>query len=469
MKSSRIPGFHPLSLGFALTGVAFVLGSCSLDPELGTVSSPVSANFPGNSGGEVPADIAWQKFFTDPRLEKIVATALANNRDLRVAALNVEQARAQYGISRSQLFPAVELGGSGVRQRTGGSSATGGKALETRAYDVSVGLVSYELDLFGRVRSMNTSALEGYFATDAARTGVQISLVAEVANQYLTERALQEQIELSRQTLDTFSETYTLMKGRYDAGDVSELDLRSVEVQVQTAKSNLASYRQQVAQVNNALAFLAGGSLPSGLPAGRSLDRALVADVRAGVSSDLLQRRPDIREAEHQLRAANANIGAARAAFFPRVTLTAGGGVASGSLSKLFSDGTGIWSFAPQVSVPIFDGGRNKANLESAEIGKRMEIARYEKAIQTGFREVADGLAARRGLAERIEANAALVKAQQTRFELADARYKEGLDSYFEVLSAQQDLYNAQQALIQLRLAREVNSVNLYKALGGGW
>lgn len=458
-----------LPLGLALTGILLASTSCSLVPELGKVSSQVSSNYPGDTGGDVPADIAWQKFFTDARLRKIVGAALANNRDLRVAALNVEQARAQYGISRSDLFPTINLSAGESRQRIAGTSQNGGRAIESRNYDVSVGLVSYELDIFGRVRSMNSSALESYFATDAARTGVQIALVAEVANQYLTERALREQIELSQQTLDTFSETYKLTKDRFDAGDVSELDLRSVEVQVQTAKANLANYRQQLAQTNNALVFLTGGGMPSNLPKGRSLESALVANVRAGVSSDLLRRRPDIREAEHQLRAANANIGAARAAFFPSVTLTASGGTSSGSLTKLFSSGSGVWAFAPQVNLPIFDGGRNRANLDSAEISKRTEIARYEKAIQTAFREVADGLAARSGLEDRISANAALVKAQEKRFELADSRYKEGLDSYFESLSAQQDLFNAQQTLIQLRLAREVNSVNLYKALGGGW
>lgn len=453
----------------SILALSLLSGGCSLIPPLDPVSSPVSARFPGKTGGEVPADIAWQKFFTDPRLRKLVETSLANNRDLRIAALNVEQSRAQYGISRSELFPPLNLAASGERRRSLNSGSSGGSAFESSSYDVSVGLVSYELDLFGRVRSLNSSALESYFASDAARVGTQIALVAEVANQYLTQRALQEQLELSQQTLDGFNTAYDIMKSRFDSGTVSEVELSSMEVQRQTAKSDLSTFRQRIQEINNSLVFLAGGSLPANLPNGRSLDQVVVADVRAGVSSDLLYRRPDIREAEHQLRAANANIGAARAAFFPSITLTANGGVSSSSLSKLFTNGTGTWLFAPDVNVPIFDGGRNLANLESAEISKKIGIANYEKSIQTGFREVADRLAARSGFTDRIAATENLVAAQKRRTDLANARYTQGVDGYLEVLTASLDFYSARQTLIQLRLARAINSVNLYKALGGGW
>lgn len=455
-----------LKTSISTLGVAFLTTSCSFIPQLDPVSAPVSGRFPGKTEGQVSADIEWRKFFADPRLRKLVETSLQNNRDLRVAALNVEQARAQYGISRSDLFPTLNLAANGERRR---SLANGGRATEASAYDVSVGLVSYELDLFGRVRSLNSSALETYFASDAARVGAQISLVAEVANQYLTERALQEQAELAQQTYDGMNTAYDIMKQRFDSGTISELDLSSMEVQRQTAKADLAAFRQQIQEVNNSLVFLAGGSLPSNLPKGRSLDSVIVADVKAGVSSDLMWRRPDIREAEHQLRAANANIGAARAAFFPTVSLTANGGVASNGLDKLFSNGTGTWLFAPNVTVPIFDGGRNQANLDVAEISKRIEITRYERSIQTGFREVADALAARTGLDARISATAQLVAAQQKRTDLANSRYERGVDSYFEVLTATLDLYSARQTLIQLRMSRAINSVNLYKALGGGW
>ncbi len=449
--------------------LAVLSASCSLVPPLDPVLSPVSAKFPGKTGGEVSADIAWQKFFTDPRLRKLVETSLANNRDLRIAALNVEQSRAQYGISRSELFPTLNLSASGERARTlSPSSSVGGRPTSSNN-DVKVGLVSYELDLFGRVRSLNSSALQSYFASDTARVSVQISLVAEVANQYLTERALQEQAALSQQTYDGFSVAYDIVKQRFNSGTVSELDVSAMEVQRQTAKADLAAFRQRVQEVNNSLVFLAGGSLPASLPKGRTMDDVIVASIRPGVSSDLLYRRPDIREAEHQLRAANANIGAARAAFFPSVTLTANGGTASNSLSKLFTNGTGTWLFSPQINLPIFDGGRNQANLEYAELTKQVEIARYEKAIQTGFREVADSLSARTGLDERIAATASLVSAQKKRADLANARYEKGVDGYLEVLTATLDLYTARQTLIQLRLSRAVNSVNLYKALGGGW
>jgi multidrug efflux system outer membrane protein len=455
---------HLLALSFPV-----LLGSCNLEPMLGKVDSPVPENYPGNSGGGVSADIAWNKFISDPRLKRLVKMALDNNRDLRVAALNVEATRAQYGITRSALFPTVNVAAAGSRSRTPSTLGNSPTAVESRAYEVSVGVTNYELDIFGRVRSQSHAALQQYFASDAARVGVQISLVAEVANAYFNQRAAYEQINLAQQTLDAVSETYDLTQKRFDAGDVSELDLRSVDIQVQTAKAQLAAYKQRVAETNNALGVLIGAPVPGSLPEGRSLEGALVAEVRAGVSSDLLRRRPDILEAEHQLKAANANIGAARAAFFPRVTLTGSGGTASRSLGDLFQSGSSAWAFTPQISVPIFDGGLNKANLDAAEIRKQIEIATYEKTIQTAFREVADGLAARTGLAGQIEAYQGLVAAQEKRFELADARYRQGVDSYFEVLTAQQDLFSSRQTLIQLRLARAVNSIGLYKALGGGW
>lgn len=449
-------------------GLIAATSSCSFIPELGKIPSPVAGDFPGNTGGSVPADIAWQKFFTDPRLRRIVQASLENNRDLRVAVLNVEQSRAQYSISRSQLFPGVFA--SGNAERSGRlNTQNGNGTLDTRQYEIKAGMTSYELDLFGRVHSMNQSALNTYFATDAARVAAQIALVAEVAGQYITERALLEQIGVARQTLEGMDAAYGIMKRRLDAGTVSDLEMSSVEVQRQTARADLAAFRQQQREINNSLVFLAGGSLPAGLPAGRTLDGQVVADVRAGVPSDLLYSRPDIRQAEFILRAANADIGAARAAYFPRVTLTAEGGVASNRLDKLFSNGTGTWMFSPNISVPIFAGARLDANLESTRIGKRIEITKYEKSIQTAFREVADGLAGRSGLNEQISATSALVAAQKKRADLATQRYETGIDSYYEVLNAMLDHYAARQKLIQLRMARAINNVKLYKALGGGW
>lgn len=449
--------------------LSILSGACSLIPPLDPLQSPVSAKFPGNSAGQVSADIAWQKFFTDARLRRLVQIALENNRDLRVAALNVEQSRAQYAISRGDLFPSISGSGSAERRRGLGAPGLSGSGIQSGSYELSVGLVSYELDLFGKVRSMNAKALQSYFATDAARVSAQITLVAEVANQYLTERAIQEQIVLAKQTLEGMDTAYDIMKKRFDVGTVSELELASMEIQRQTAKVDLATFQQQAAAVNNSLVFLAGGSLPNNLPAGRSLDQVLVAPVKAGLPSDLLQRRPDIREAEYQLRAANANIGVARAELFPSVTLTANGGTSSRQLSGLFANGSATWLFAPQVNIPIFQGGQGQAYVKSAKIGQDIAVANYEKAIQTGFREVSDSLAARSGLSERIAATENLVVAQQKRTDLAKARFEKGLDGYFEVLTATLDLFTARQSLIRLRLAREINSVNLYKALGGGW
>jgi outer membrane protein, multidrug efflux system len=448
--------------------LAALTAGCSFVPPLGKLTSPVADQFPGDTAGQVPADIAWQKLFTDPRLRKIVEGALANNRDLRIATLNVEQSRAQYSISRSQLFPTLNLTGSSNRQRGLGAPGFNDSNLNFTAYAASVGLVSYELDLFGRVRSLNGAALASYFATDAARLSAQISLVAEVASQYLTERALEEQAALSQQTYDGFDLAYGLMKQRFDSGTVSELDLSAMDVQRQTARADLAAVRQRLLEIHNSLVFLAGGSLPANLPSARPLDQAILAEVKAGSPSSLLLRRPDIREAEYQLRAANANIGAARAAFFPRISLTSDVGSSSRDLSHLLGAGSNIWQFSPEIRLPIFDGGRNRANLDVAEIRKTTEIARYEKAIQTAFREVADALAARGGLAERIAATESLVAAQQKRTDLATARYTKGVDSYLEALTATLDLYSTRQTLIQLRLSRALNRINLYKALGGG-
>lgn len=454
----RFPSYFVVAAAYGLT-------SCSFIPELGKMPMPTSSRFPGKTSGEIPADISWRKFFSDPRLRSLVETSLAHNSDLRIAALNVERARAQYAISRSELFPDA----FGTVDAERGRRFQDGRTNNTRRYEMTVGLTSYEADLFGRIHSQNQSALNKYFATDAARVGAQITLVSQVASQYITERALQEQIKVAQQTLDGMDQAYAIMKRRLDAGTVSDVEMSSVEVQRQTARADLAAFRQQVREVENSLVFLAGGSLPAKLPAGRPLGKQIVADVRAGVPSDLLYRRPDIRAAEFELRAANADIGAARAAFFPRVSLTANGGVASGSLSDLFTNGTGTWLFQPNISVPLFHGTFLKANLEAAEATKKIEIVNYQKAIQTAFREVADGLAGRTGLDAQIEATESLANAQKRRADLAVRRYEEGVDSYFEVLTAMLDHYAARQKVIQLRMARDLNSVMLYKALGGGW
>jgi len=415
------------------------------------------------------ADIEWTAFFKDARLKQLISLALTNNRDLRVAALNVESARAQYRIQRSALLPTVNAEAGMSRSRTPANLTGTGSALTSSDYSVNGAVASYELDLFGRVRSLKAKALETFLAKEENRKSVQISLVSEVADQYLAEREMEEQLTLSRQTLSSVQSNYDLVDASFKLGNTAEPDLRSAEVQVQSARASVASYQRQLAQAKNALALLLGAPVPDNLPPAPALDaETILASLSPGLPSDILQRRPDILEAEHTLKAANANIGAARAAFFPKILLTGSAGTASADLSGLFEPGSSAWSFSPQITMPIFDMGNTKASLDVAKISKRIEIAQYDKAIQTAFREVADALAARSAWDDQLDANHRLVKAQQQRFDFASARYREGIDSYLAVLTAQQDLFNAQQTLIQTRYSQLVNRIELYRALGGG-
>ena len=435
-------------------------------PKYARPAAPVAGQFPGNAasqfGTNAVPDIAWRDFFADERLKKLIELALANNRDLRVAVLNVEQSRAQYRITKSASYPGAQAAGS--------YSRSGDFHTASDQWSASIGTTSYELDLFGHVRSLNAQALEKYFASEEARRSSQISLVAEVANQYFTQRQLEEQILVTRQTLTAVEESYRMNRIRFDAGENNELDLRSSEGQVLSARLNLSSYERQLAQAVNYLVLLVGQPLPDYLPTPRAFNSTnLVAEIPAGLPSELLQNRPDILEAEHTLKAANANIGAARAAFFPTISLTASTSTSSQQLSQLFGAGTGLWSFSPQISVPIFAGGRNRADLDAAKVSARIEVANYEKAIQTAFREVADALAGRSGYREQLPQQQALINAQQRRLELATLRYQNGEDSYLNELSAQQDLFNAQQGLLEVQFNILSSDITLYKTLGGGW
>jgi multidrug efflux system outer membrane protein len=453
-----------------IPGLALLAG-CTLAPHYERPAAPVAANWPqsGAVGGTKAVDTGWRDFFADRRLQALIALALENNRDLRVAVLRVEQSRAQYRIQRSYLLPSIDATGSGTRQRTPADVSLTGQATTTSQYSVSAGVTSFELDLFGRVQSLKNQALEQYLATDEARRATQLTLVAEVATQYFTERAYAEQLALARQTLEAVQASYDLTVRRNEAGTTSELDLRTAEAQRQQAIANVAVYERQRAQAENALVELVGQPLPAGLPAAETLDRqSLLAGLAPGLPSELLQNRPDIRQAEHTLKAANANIGAARAAFFPSITLTASGGTSSAELSGLFKANSGAWSFAPQVSLPLFAAGRNRANLDVAQLDRRIEVAQYEKAIQTAFREVADALVAQVPLDAQIAAQQAQVAAERERQRLTDLRYQNGTDSYLTVLLAQQDFYSARQSLIEGQLLRLTNAINLYKALGGG-
>jgi multidrug efflux system outer membrane protein len=469
---------------FLLVAGAAVLAGCSLIPDYRRPAQPTAEDWPtgpaygpaiaGRSDRPAPADIGWREFFQDSRLQKLIETALANNRDLRVAALTVEAARAQYQIQRANLFPSIEAAGSGLNERIPAKISTTGRPLIDHQFSVGLGFTSYELDLFGRIRSLKEEALEQYFAQAETRTSTQISLVAEVANAFLSLIADQDLLRLTQATLESQRQSYDLTRQSSQHGVATELDLRQVETSVRTAEANLAQYTRQVAQDRNALVLLIGQPLPEDFEAepakGMGLEaETLLADLPAGLPSALLERRPDIRAAEHSLLAANANIGAARAAFFPTITLTATGGTASSGLAELFWGASRTWTFAPNITVPIFEGGRLEAGLDYAKMQKNIQIAQYEQSIQTAFREVADALAARGTLDAQLQAEAALVEASAVRYRLSEMRFQSGIEGYLNTLDAQRTLYGAQQTLITIRLERLSSLVTLYKALGGGW
>ncbi|WP_092414700.1 efflux transporter outer membrane subunit [Collimonas sp. OK307] len=457
-----------------LTGallLAGVLSGCTMAPTYVRPEAPVAGSYPAAADGQAQLDAAalgWRQFFPDQRLQALIASALENNRDLRTAALNIEQARAQYDITASDALPHLEGNFSRTRGRTAADQLVPGQPAVGTAYSVGLNMTSFELDFFGRVRSLKDAALASYLATEEARQSAQISLISQVAQAYLTEQSYAEQQRLAEQTLDSRLDDYKRDKLRFDVGASSELDLRNSETLVQAARVSLTTLVRQRGQATNALVLLVGKPLGE-LPAPQSLsDEKIVTDIPAGLPSDLLNRRPDIREAEQQLRSANANIGAARAAFFPTISLTAGIGNSSTSLGNLFSAGSRTWSFVPQLTLPIFEGGRNRANLSLSEIRKNLAIANYEKTIQSAFREVSDALVARGTLEDQLAAQDAFVKAQEQRVKLTDLRYKNGIASSTDRLNAERDLFSAQQALIQTRQLRLNNAIDLYRSLGGG-
>lgn len=451
------------------------LAGCSLTPQYVRPDAPVAASYPTQSGvtdaeqaAYAAADIGWRTFFPDPRLQALIAAALENNRDLRIAALRIEEARAQYNIQSADRWPNLNAVADASRARTPGVLTTNGQDNIGSRYDAGLSLASFELDFFGRVRSLNDAALAQYLATREARQAAQISLVAEVAKAYLAERAYVEQLALAQNTLDGRETAYELANKRFEVGASSALDLRLSETLVQSARVSLATLARQRAQAENALTLLVGKPLADFPPAQALSAQHIVTDIPAGLPSDLLTRRPDIRAAEQKLIAANADIGAARAAFFPRIALTAGVGSASNALSGLFSAGSQAWSFAPQLLLPIFDAGRNRANLDLTQARKNITVADYEKTIQAAFREVADALVARTTLDQQVAAQRAVQQAEAERLKLAELRYQNGVDSSLAVLDAQRELFAAEQLLVQTRLLRQLNSIDLYRTLGGG-
>lgn len=447
--------------------LAMILSGCmSLAPKYERPAAPVAASFPDVQGGaatnEAAANIAWQSFFADARLKQLIELALANNRDLRVAILNIEQARAQYRIQRADRMPTVGLGISG--SRTPGADDT-----INSTYSGGLVVSAFELDLFGRVRNLSDAALARFLATEEARKATHISLIASVANAYLATLADDELLALTQKTLDARVESLKLIQLKYDNGAVSKLDLQQSLSLVDSARVTLAQLQRQRAQDLNLLTLLVGQPLPADLAGGATLASTTLNELPAGLPSDLLTVRPDIRAAEQQLIAANANIGAARANFFPRITLTGSAGSASSELSGLFKSGSFGWTFAPQLVLPIFDYGRNSANLGSAKAGRDIAVAQYEKSIQSAFREVADALAGQATYGEQLRAQRAVAEAETERFNLSDLRYRSGASSYLDLLDAQRSLFTAQQGAVQANLARLQNQVTLYRVLGGGW
>ncbi len=455
-------------LGSTLLAAVALAGCSTLIPPYERPAAPVTPNYPGetapssSASSEPAADLDWQRFYADPRLSRLIDLALANNRDLRVAVLNIEQARALYQVRRADQLPSVGAGATVSRTPIGQGVTT--------SYAVGLAVSGYELDLFGRVHDLSQAALSQYFATAENRKAVQISLIASVATAYLSVLADDELLRVTRQTLVTREDGSRLTKLRFDNGATSELDYRQAESLLEGARVSLAQSLRQKALDENALRLLVGQPLPEDLPAPRPLDRSqLAGDVPAGLPSDLLIRRPDVRASERQLLAANANIGAARAAFFPRISLTANLGTASTELSGLFKSGSFAFTGTAQLLQPIFEAGRNQANLDVAKVNRDIAVAQYEKSIQTAFREVSDALAGRTTLAEQLRAQEAQTQALAITYKLADLRYRAGAASYLDTLDAQRSLFTAQQALVQTRALQLQNLVALYRALGGGW
>jgi multidrug efflux system outer membrane protein len=452
----------------ALAVTLAITGCASLDPQLPAANAGIPATWPlppvtTATADQAVTDIGWRTFFVDPNLAALIARALDNNRDLRVAVLNVERARAQYRIQRADRFPS--LGGDVTLNRSGGNIATAGQV-----YSASLGVAAFELDLFGRVNSLSQAALQQYFSQEQGHRSAQLSLIAEIANVYLTLAADLESQRVAQATLANQQAAYALIEKRHALGAVSGLDLSQASTTVESARADAARYAGLVATDTNALTLLVGAQVePSLLPQGFNVAATGLTPLPPQLPSEVLLRRPDVLQAEYVLRGASANIGAARAAFFPSISLTGSVGTASNALSGLFGSGTQIWSFVPQINLPIFDGGRLRANLGVATADRDIALARYEQSIQSGFREVADALALTSTLTRQRQAQEALLNAATRTHAFATARYERGRDSFLILLDAQRTLYAAQQGLIAAQLAEQANRVTLYKVLGGGW
>lgn len=447
-----------------------VLSGCSLIPNYQQPTAPVAGQWDTDAAQQSAATLPnWREFFQDPALQELIATALENNRDMRIAALNVDAFRAQYRIQRSARFPSLDASAGANRQRLPGNMSPTGNSTISSQYSANLGTTAWEIDLFGRLSSLRDQALASYFASEQAQRSTQLSLIASVATAWLALQADQEALQLVRETLITYEDSLRLVESSFDAGVASSLELQQARTAANSARISLAQFERQSVQSRNALNLLLGGDTATDLTQPVALGHFKFAELPVGLPADLLQRRPDILQAEFELKAANANIGAARAAFFPSVSLTATAGSLSPDLSGFFDSGSGSWLFKPSINIPIFNAGRLRANLDYSEIQKDINIARYEKTIQTAFQEVADGLIERITYKQQLAAHDELVKSSAEYLNLADRRYREGIDNQLTLLDAQRLLFNAQQQRISTQFAQLASEINLYKALGGGY
>jgi multidrug efflux system outer membrane protein len=467
-----MPAFIGRTIMRKLAPVAFIfLAGCSQLPPYQRPATPVAAQWPEAlppAAGQASAGLSWRQLLPAPRLQALIEAALEHNRDLRIAVARVEEARAQYGIARADRLPGIDLAASGSAIRTPADLSSTGQRFTARRYDVNLGLTAFELDFWGRVASLTEAAKASYLATEEAQRAFRLSLVTDVATTYLTLLELEERTALARTTVASRAETRKLIDRRRQVGIAGDLDFLAADGAYQSALADLASLERQGAAAANALTLLVGKPVTEPLADGRLADQGIVVDLAPGLPSEVLVRRPDVLAAEQKLVAANASIGAARAAFLPRISLTAAFGTASKALSGLFDAGSGAWNFQPVLRLPLFDFGRTAANVDLAEARKVIAVAEYEKAIQQAFREVADLLAAREKLAVQLAAQQAGEKSQAERLRIVDARYQAGISSYLEVLDAQRELSSAQQGVVQTRRAWLTAAVQLYKTLGAG-
>lgn len=457
----------------------FILGGCSLAPEYQQPEAPIPQQWEANDSeideqlgvSETPAaaTLGWREYFLDPVLQDLISLALENNRELRIAALNVEAYQAQYRIQRAELFPSVNGGAGGTRQRIPADLSLSGREQISSQYSATVGIPAWELDFFGRLDNLSEQALQTYFANLEVQRSAQVSLVASVAQAWFTLLADHTLLNLTQDTLENYQHNFDITQQSFDAGNASALELSQARTSLDSTKVSLAAYQRRVDSDRNALALLIGRPLPHDVISDAQIESNLLAEIPPGLPSQLLQRRPDILQAEHMLRAANANIGAARAALFPSVALTANAGTASSELSGLFESGSGSWMISPSLSLPIFNNGALRARVDVAEIQQKIRVARYENAIQVAFQEVVDGLVARETYGRQLDSQQELLKSTQHYYDLAERRYRSGVDSYLTLLDAQRQLFAVRQSRIGDRLSQLVSEVNLYKALGGGW